>query len=212
MMTLAYLWRERSRHPYGSFAWLKSWAKRIYNAGELLRICWKQYRLSSQGAQIGALAVVDAQILGRAGHLSVGPETSIGRATMLLQVSVQIGARVTINDGVTILTASHDLNDPAWRVFTRSVQIDDYAWIAQNATILPGVHIGRGAVVGAGAVVSKDVKPYAVVVGNPAQPNSAARTQDLDYSPVAFLAPYEAWLERPTHSVQQQAKEIVHEA
>ena len=41
-------------------------------------------------------------------------------------------------------------------------------WIGQNATILPGVHIGDGAVIGANAVVAKDVPPYAVVVGNPA--------------------------------------------
>ena len=41
-------------------------------------------------------------------------------------------------------------------------------WIGQNATILPGVHIGDGAIIGANAVVAKDVPPYAVVVGNPA--------------------------------------------
>ena len=43
-------------------------------------------------------------------------------------------------------------------------------WIGQNATILPGVHIGNGAIIGANAVVGSDVEPYTIVVGNPAKP------------------------------------------
>lgn len=50
-----------------------------------------------------------------------------------------------------------------------NITIDDDVWIGQNAVILSGVHIGQGAVVAAGAVVTKDVSPYAVVGGNPAK-------------------------------------------
>lgn len=50
-----------------------------------------------------------------------------------------------------------------------NVIIDDYVWIASRATILPGVHIGRGAVVASGAVVTKDVPPLAIVGGVPAK-------------------------------------------
>jgi len=69
----------------------------------------------------------------------------------MLHDEVRIGSHVCINDGVVILTASHDVNDPHWRAVTKPVVIDDYAWIATGATILPGVRIGRGAVVGASA-------------------------------------------------------------
>ena len=65
-----------------------------------------------------------------------------------------------------------------------------------RATILPGVTIGYGAVVGAGAVVTKDVPPLAVATGNPATLRLDVRPRDLDYDPVIFLASYEAWVGR----------------
>jgi maltose O-acetyltransferase len=142
--------------------------------------------------------VVSARLSGPLKNFSVGDESSIGRAAIVTHAPVVIGDKVTINDGVTILTVSHDLNDPGWKTFRKPVRIDDYAWIAQGALILPGVHIGRGAVVGAGAVVGRDVEAYTVVAGNPARPTSGSRVKELEYSPVAFLAAYEAWLERPT--------------
>jgi maltose O-acetyltransferase len=49
------------------------------------------------------------------------------------------------------------------------VMIEDHAWIGARAIILPGVTIGRGSTVGAGAVVSKSIPPYSVAVGNPAR-------------------------------------------
>jgi len=63
--------------------------------------------------------------------------------------------------------------------------------------LLPGVHIGRGAVVGAGAVVSRDVPEFAVAVGNPAKIMTKKRTERLEYAPVDFVAEYEAWLGNP---------------
>jgi acetyltransferase-like isoleucine patch superfamily enzyme len=206
-MTLVYLWRERKRHPFASRAWLKSWAKRVYNAGPLMALCWRQYRLRAQGAEVGALTVVTARVNGRLKNLHIGKETSISDAFIVTHAPVTIGDRVTINDDVTILTASHDLTDPNWRIFGKPVQIDDYAWIAQGSMIMPGVHIGRGAVVGAGAVVGRDVAPNTVVAGNPARPTERKRIEELDYCPVAYLAAYEAWLERPTWDRHGRVKE-----
>ena len=60
--------------------------------------------------------------------------------------------------------------------------------------ILPGVYLGRGAVVGAGAVVSKSVTPDSIVIGNPAKPINKVRTQVLGYNPCEFLAANRAWL------------------
>ena len=51
----------------------------------------------------------------------------------------------------------------------KPIYIDDDVWIGQRVIILPGVHIARGTVVGAGAVVTKDTVPYSVVGGNPAR-------------------------------------------
>ena len=63
----------------------------------------------------------------------------------------------------------------------KSVHIDDYVWIASRATVLPGVNLGRGAVVACGAVVSRDVAPMTVVGGVPAKYMSD-RKSGLKYS------------------------------
>ena len=80
-----------------------------------------------------------------------------------------IGNCVDIAQEVNIWTLEHDYNDPHYTAKGESVVIDDYAWIASRATILPGVIIGRGAVVAAGAVVTKDVPPMTIVGGVPAK-------------------------------------------
>jgi maltose O-acetyltransferase len=90
----------------------------------------------------------------------------------------RIGARVSIATNVTIVVDSNPnnsrLNDEpyvrAHLVKTAPVVVEDDAWIGTNAVILPGVTIGRGAIVGAGAVVTRDVAPYTVVAGVPARP------------------------------------------
>ena len=79
-----------------------------------------------------------------------------------------LGNNVDIAQEVNIWSEQHDYNNPSFKAIKKSVFIDDYVWIASRATILPGVHIGRGAVVACGAIVSKDVPPLAIVGGVPA--------------------------------------------
>ncbi len=74
-----------------------------------------------------------------------------------------------IAPGVKIATINHDLNE-RHKIYTYGkVTIKKNAWIGMNVTICPGVTIGEYAVVGAGAVVTKDVPDYAVVAGVPAK-------------------------------------------
>lgn len=114
-------------------------------------------------------------------RLKIGDNTSIGRASYLdARGELEIGNSVSISPGVQIITAQHDLNSRDFRGIRSKVMIEDYVWIGTNAIILPGVKIGKGAVIAAGAVVTKDVKDYEVVGGNPAK-FIKSRTQDLDY-------------------------------
>jgi len=83
---------------------------------------------------------------------------------------LSIGNDVSISPDVTILTAQHRTDDPLFGLVSAPVVIDDYVWIGTRAMILPGVHIGKGAVVAAGAVVTKDVAPMEIVGGVPARP------------------------------------------
>lgn len=80
-----------------------------------------------------------------------------------------IGENVSISPEVAILTAFHRADDPRFPVETRPVVIEDHVWIGTRATVLPGVRLGRGCVVAAGAVVTRDVPPLAIVGGVPAR-------------------------------------------
>jgi acetyltransferase-like isoleucine patch superfamily enzyme len=124
----------------------------------------------------------------------VGAHSFLGAVTIALHEKVVIGKNVCINDGVQLLTASHDVNDPQWKYVKAQIIIDDYAWIAIDAIILPGTHIGKGAVVGAGAIVNRDIAPGDIVAGNPAKPIGKKRCDELNYDPCEFLEANRVWL------------------
>jgi acetyltransferase-like isoleucine patch superfamily enzyme len=87
------------------------------------------------------------------------------------QGGIYIGDRALIGHNVVLATLNHPLN-PINRSSLKPapIHIEDDVWIGSNATILPGVRIGHGAVVAAGAVVTKDVSALTVVGGVPAKP------------------------------------------
>lgn len=93
---------------------------------------------------------------------------------------LSIGNCVDVAQDAQVWTLQHDYNSSDYRATGKPVTIDDYAWIGARSIILPGVTIGRGAVVGAGAVVTKNVDPFTVVVGVPAKP-IAKRNSNLTY-------------------------------
>lgn len=196
------LFRNRARPPFGSLPWLKAWTKRVL----LMPLFVKQWRyhtrLRRRGARVHATAFFsDATLIngGAVGECEVGEESFVGRAELAAHAAIRIGRRACINDGVRVLTASHDLSDPAWKSFAKPIIIKDYAWVATDAILLPGVTIGTGAVVGAGAVVSKDVPDFSIAAGNPARLLEKRRVEPLNYSPTRNLALFEAWLGKPSH-------------
>lgn len=194
-MIIKYLWKNRKYHRIFSYRWIILWGKRIKTFFPLLKIFFRVEVLRMKGAKIGALTVIAPSIFnGRAARLKIGSMTSIGRISAHLHENIDIGDYVVINDGVSLLTASHSIDSSEWRQFAKPIIIGDYAWVATNAIILPGVRIGRGAVVGAGAVVTKDVPDFCIVVGNPAIAISKKRCVNFTYNPVSFIACYEAWL------------------
>jgi acetyltransferase-like isoleucine patch superfamily enzyme len=106
----------------------------------------------------------------RRGGLVVGANSRVNRGcTLDTRGGLRIGDNVSISPEAMILTAYHPPEDPEFRVATRPVEIDDYAFVGARATILAGVRVGQGAVVAAGAVVTRDVPPLAIVGGVPAK-------------------------------------------
>jgi len=106
-------------------------------------------------------------------HISVGDSCSINAFVHIWGTGgVEIGDRVMIASHVAISSLTHDHSRQSMRhapVVQKKIVIEDDVWIGSGAVILPGITLGQGAVVGAGAVVTKDVPPWAIVVGNPAR-------------------------------------------
>lgn len=100
-----------------------------------------------------------------------------------------IADNVNIGGHVQIFTVGHDPNSPSFGTKGGPVRIANRAYIASRATILPNVSIGEGAVVAAGALVSKDVAPYTIVGGVPATV-IGERSRELDYT-LNFHMPFQ---------------------
>ncbi|MFT5250259.1 MAG: acetyltransferase-like isoleucine patch superfamily enzyme [bacterium] len=195
MASLSYLWSNRVKFPISSIAFYKCWAKRVLCMPELIKRNKRRSVLINEGASIDATAEIGevSFILSRK-NLTIGAFSFIGKAQITLRGEVNIGNNVCISDNVKIITGSHDVSDPQWGYVKGRVIIEDYVWIATDAIILSNVHIGRGAVIGAGAVVSKNVAAGSIMVGNPAKPITKVRCEELNYNPCEFLAANNAWL------------------
>lgn len=94
---------------------------------------------------------------------------------------ITIGNSVSISAEVCILTAEHYPQSSDFSGGVRPVNIEDYVFVGTRAMILPGVTLGKGSFIAAGAVVTKDVPPFTIVAGVPAKPIGSRRS-DLNYS------------------------------
>lgn len=109
------------------------------------------------------------------GHIEVGADSYIGPHAVLFGAGgIRIGCDCLVSPGVVITSHQHTFAELERTIREQplrfaEVVVEDDVWIGANATVLPGVRIGRGAVVGAGAVVTKDVPAHAVVMGVPAR-------------------------------------------
>jgi len=115
-------------------------------------------------------------------NISIGEDSIIGEGVVLDgRDKLIIGNHVDIASEVMIYNSEHDVNDPYFLAKNAPVLIEDYVFIGPRAIILPGVKIGKGAVVAAGAVVTKDVAPFSVVGGVPAKIIGERKIKNLSY-------------------------------
>lgn len=142
--------------------------------------------------------------------IDIGPESSILMNATIRGFRITIGQGCVINSGVLldgrgaelvlgnfvdvapqvkIWTLDHDPNSPDHAARARPVHIGDYAWLSSGSTILPGITLGNGCVVAAGAVVTKDVAPWDIVAGIPARTIGQRQANQVP------RRPYRPWFE-----------------
>jgi acetyltransferase-like isoleucine patch superfamily enzyme len=122
--------------------------------------------------------------------MTMGDHTIINRrCTLDGRGGLRLGSNVSLSPEVMLITSNHLKDDPDFGVEDKPIVIEDYAWVGSRAMVLPGVTIGTGAVVAAGAVVTKDVPAYAVVGGVPAKV-IGERAKELRYNLV-----FQPWFE-----------------
>lgn len=138
------------------------------------------YRLGGMKIGKGSAIHTEAKFY-NAKNIIIGEDSIIGEDAVLDgRAKLIIGNHVDMASEVMVYNCEHDVNDGNFKAVCAPVEIGDYVFIGPRAIILPGVRIGKGAVVAAGAVVTKDVPEFKIVGGVPAK-EIAERNKDVSY-------------------------------
>lgn len=129
---------------------------------------WNQFILGA------ASTIEDFSVINNAvGDVIIGKDTRVGISNTLIG-PVTIGDHVRLAQNVTLSGLNHTYEDVSipiseQGVTTKQVSIEDECWIGANVVVVPGVTIGKHSIIAAGSVVTKNIPPYSVAVGNPAR-------------------------------------------
>lgn len=174
---------------------LKKMTTRVYNYWldiELMLLRWgghiplhtiRRYLYKLAGLKIGKASVIHMWAnFFQPNNIEIGEDTIVGDHAFLDgRASLKIGNHVDIASSVMVYNSEHDVASDDFKAIEAPVEIDDYVFIGPRVIILPGVKIGRGAIVAAGAVVTNDVRPFEIVGGVPARVIGMRKNRTLKY-------------------------------
>ncbi len=139
------------------------------------------YRLAGINLGAGSVIHTGARFY-NPGNIKIGEDSIIGEKVVLDgRDKLVIGNHVDIASEVMIYNSEHDIESSSFQAIHKPVVVQDYVFIGPRAIILPGVTIGKGAVVAAGAVVTKNVDAFQIVGGIPAILIGKRNNNDLHY-------------------------------
>ncbi|WP_428329106.1 WcaF family extracellular polysaccharide biosynthesis acetyltransferase [Mucilaginibacter sp.] len=133
---------------------------------------WRTFLLKLFGAKVGkGVHVYNRVKIWAPWNLELGDECGIANgAELYSQGKITVGKRAVISQGSYICTGTHDYNLPGHPLLTFPITIGDYAWVAAEVFVHPGVTIGKGCVIGARSVVTNDMPEWMVCAGHPCKP------------------------------------------
>jgi putative colanic acid biosynthesis acetyltransferase WcaF len=159
------------KNKLGRAAWRVVWLLLFRPTPPRLLAGWRRLLVRLFGAKVANVYLHPSVRIWAPWKLRIGPSVWIDEHVNLYNpYGSLIGQRVVISTGAFLCTASHDHEDPAFALVGGEIVVKDDGWIAAEAFIGPGVTIADGAVIGARAVVVRDVEAWTVVAGNPARP------------------------------------------
>ena len=129
----------------------------------VLRIC---------GAKLHPTVKIRASVrIDRPWNLRMGKLSAVGdHAKLLCRSRIEVGPYCTISQYNKVFTQAEDPLDPHRRIYTAPIHIGKDAWLAADVTVLPGVTVGEGVVVGARGFVDRELPPWTICTGEPAKP------------------------------------------
>ena len=150
------------------------WAviKPFFRFSPRVLFAWRNFLLRLSGARIGKnVHIYNTAHVHFPWNLEVGDWAAIGDHALIYNLGpIRVGSAVTISQRAHLCAGTHDHTDPSMPLQRPPIVIGDQVWVCADAFIGPGITIGEGALVGARAVVVKDVEPWQIVAGNPAHP------------------------------------------
>lgn len=162
----------------------QKWTAREQVGRVLWAVAWPFFRFSPRpfwvfrrallrlfGAKVAAGAhVYPTVLIAIPWNITLGRDCAVGDRVILYSLGpIRIGDRATVSQGAHLCAGTHDLKDTARFLLKPPITVGADAWVCADAFIGPGVRIGKYAIVGARAVVMRDVRPSLIVVGNPAR-------------------------------------------
>lgn len=133
---------------------------------------WRAFLLRCFGAKVGRGVHIYPNVeIWAPWNLELSDECGIAnKAILYSQDKIFIGRRAVISQGAHLVTGTHDYTKPGFPLITFPIIIGDNSWIAAEAFIHPGITINEGCIIGARAVVTRDMPPWMICAGNPCKP------------------------------------------
>lgn len=133
---------------------------------------WRVFLLRLFGARLGTGCHIYPSVqIWAPWNLAMGDQSCLASDVVCYAMApISLGNKVVVSQGTYLCAGTHDYNDPRFQLIAKPITIEDQSWIAARAFIGPGVTVGKGAVVGACSVVTRNIPAWIVCAGNPCKP------------------------------------------